>query len=149
MTHWPLVPWVEDQLRQVEEMDFEALRTIVSNLVREVGLLMGRVRAGVPPAPPPAACPQRSRPSQSDAQQLFQEQQCKADKELQQLKQELQSHVASTQQIFRSQEKELCSALRSEYEADLGCMRQQVGRAHQAQQPCHPHPHRLQPAAAA
>ena len=122
---------VDAQLRQlnVEGMDLAALRTLVSKLIWEFVHLAARVpRVGVPPAPPPQARPHTGPPPQSDTQQLFQERQSKAEKELQQLKQELQSHVATTQQTMRSQEKELCSALRSEYEPDLSSMQQRVGR---------------------
>ena len=96
-----------------------ALRWEVSLLRTQVTALMGRLdRRGAFPAGPP----------QPDPQQRLQELQSKAEQELQRLQEEIRCHVASTQQTFQSQEKELYSALRHDFEADLQGMRGQVSR---------------------
>ena len=108
-------------------MGLDDLRSEVCHLRVVVRRLEGLVQQmGIPPAPPAGASP--ASPPQPDLQRHLQQLQSRTEKELQQLKDEIKSHVASTQQVFQSQEKELYGALHSDFEAGLGDMRQQVSR---------------------
>ena len=103
-------------------LEFEKLKTEL----RDRGCWVG-----VPPSSPPVAGSPPASSPQQELQRLLQDQERKFRGELEQLRENMKCHAAATQQSFQSQEKELYGALRCDFEADVGDMRQLLGQLDQ------------------